>query len=184
MRYKFKFDLNDHDYYEFNKHHLLHAPDMKKRTFWMKLYVPVLLSLILIFHILQGDDFDLICTAGISFFIVSAIWIFSLRYLLLILLKLRIRFMKKSGKMPYSSNVSMYFFDDYFTEITSDTKTDIKYTAVMRAYISELNAIYIYSNIIQAYIIPYSAFQSPAECEKFWEFITEKVNIKHTVGNA
>ena len=79
--------------------------------------------------------------------------------------------------MPYSSSVSMHFFDDYFTEIAPDTETKIKYTAVMRISVSELKAIYIYTNSILAYIIPYNAFQSQTEYEEFLQFISEKVNI-------
>ena len=177
MQYKLKVNLDDQDYYEFNKYHMSNAPDMKKRNFWLKLYLPALFLLVLIVYILRGYESHLLCTAGIVYFIISIIWIFSLKYLSLLFLKLRIRSMKKNGKMPYSASASMTFFDDYFTEITPDTETNIKYTAVTRISVSELKAIYIYTNTILAYIIPYNAFRSQTEYEEFLQFISEKVNI-------
>ena len=184
MQYKFKFNLNDQDYYEFNKYHLSNAPDMKKRNFWLKLYVPALFLLMLVFNILNGYDLDWLYISVIIYSVISVIWIFSIKYLALMFLKLRIRIMEKNGKMPYSKSVTMHFFEDYFTEITPDTKSDVKYTAVTRISVSASKAIYIYTNIILAYIIPYNAFHSQAEHEEFLQFINEKVSTEHTDDNV
>ena len=84
--------------------------------------------------------------------------------------------MKKNGKLPYSDYATLEFFDDYFLETTENTKTEVKYDAVFKVRVNKPKAIYIYQNTVLAYIIPFDAFASDTEREKFIEFIYQKSN--------
>lgn len=176
MLYKFECKITDKDYYEFNKYHMTDSPDVKKSGLIGKLYVPVLFLLIFVFHIIRGDDLCSLAIALIVFSIMSVIWIFSLRPLSLFFLKLHIRFMKRNGKLPYSDFATLEFYDDYFTERTENTKTEVQYGAVFKVRINERKAIYIYQNAVLAYIIPFDVFASDDERKKFVDFISEKTN--------
>ena len=176
MLFKFECITTDKDYYEFNKYHMTDSPDVKKSGLIGKLYVPVIFLIMFIYYIIRGDDWYTLSFALILFSIVSVIWFFSLKPLSLFILKLHIRFMKKNGKLPYSNYATLEFFDDYFVEITENTKTEVKYDAVFKVRVNEPKAIYIYQNSVLAYIIPFDVFVSDAERDKFIEFICQKTN--------
>lgn len=87
--------------------------------------------------------------------------------------------MKKNGKAPYSEHSLLEFYDDYFIEKTENTKAEIKYDAVFKIRVNELKAIYIYQNVLVAYIIPFSAFSCEDERKEFLNFIQKKINKHH-----
>lgn len=176
MLYKFECRTTDKDYYEFNKYHTTNSPDVKKSRFIGKLYLPAIFFIMFIYYIIRGYDLYTISFALILFTIVSIIWIFSLKPLSLFFLKLHIKFMKKNGKLPYSDQATLEFFDDYFIETTENTKTEVKYDAVFKVRVNEPKAIYIYQNAVLAYILPFDVFNSITERDKFIEFIELKTN--------
>lgn len=176
MLYRFETKINDKDYYEFNKYHSTDSPDVKKSGLVGKLYVPAIFLLMFIYYIIRGDDWYSLSFALIIFSIVSVIWFFSLKPLSLLFLKIHIKFMKKNGKLPYSDYAILEFYDDYFVEITENTKTEVKYDAVFKVRVNEPKAIYIYQNAVLAYIIPFAIFSSDDERRKFVDFISEKTN--------
>lgn len=176
MLYRLECRITDKDYYEFNKYHTTDSPDVKKIGLIGKLCVPVMFLIIFIHYIIRGDDWHFLSFALTLFTIVSVIWFFAFNPFSLLFIKLHIRFMKKNGKLPYSDYATLEFFDDYFTETTESTKTEVKYDAVLKVRINEPKAIYIYQNAVLAYIIPFDAFDSSAERDKFIDFIRQKTN--------
>ena len=86
--------------------------------------------------------------------------------------------MKKNGKLPYSNFATLEFYDDYFVEITENTKTEIKYDAIFKVRVNEQKAIYIYQNAVLAYIIPFDVFDSSVARDEFLDFIHQKMNKK------
>ena len=176
MIYEFKTKTTDKDYYEFNKYHLTDSPDVKKSWLIGKLYLPTIFLIMLIFYVVRGDDWYSLSFTLIIFSIVSLIWIFSLKPLLLLFLKIHIRFMKKNDKLPYSNYATIEFYDDYFVEITENTKTEVKYDALFKVRVNEPKAIYLYQNAVLAYIIPFAVFDSDDERSEFIDFIKRKSN--------
>jgi len=172
--YKFECNLDDKDYYEFNKYHFLNSPDMKRNNLIGKISLPLFFLIILLYYIFNNYDKLYILVNVFLFSISSFIWCWSYKYFTIVFLKLYIKILKVNGKMPYSSNAKMQFFEDYFEEITPDTKSDIKYSAILRISISEEKNVYIYINSIAAYIIPLRSFKSLEEQTEFLNFIKEK----------
>jgi len=84
--------------------------------------------------------------------------------------------MKKHGKLPYSNASTIEFYDDYFIELTENTKTEVKYDAVLKIRVNNPKGIYIYQNAIMAYIIPFKAFNSNDEKSEFLNFINQKIS--------
>ena len=176
MLYKFECRTTDDDYYEFNKYHITDSADAKKMALIEKLYAPAIFFIMFIYCIIRGYDWYILAFVFILFSILSVICFFLLKPLSLFFLKLHIRFMKKNGKLPYSDYATLEFFDDYFLETTENTKTEVKYDAVLKVRVNKPKAIYIYQNTVLAYIIPFDAFASDIEREKFIEFIYQKSN--------
>ena len=91
-------------------------------------------------------------------------------------LKQTLKSQKKTGKAGYSPNSQIEFYDDYFTETTSDGKTENKYSAVERISILD-EYVYIHINSLMAYILPQSAFSSDEQYNDFLSFITSKCSV-------
>ena len=178
MLYRFETKTTDKDYYEFNKYHTTDSPDVKKSGLIGKLYLPIIFLIMFIYYIIRGDDWYSLSFSLIIFSIISVVWFFSLKPLSLLFLKLHIKFMKKNGKLPYSNFAILEFYDDYFVEITENTKTEIKYDAIFKVRVNEQKAIYIYQNAVLAYIIPFDVFYSSVARDEFLDFIHQKMNKK------
>ena len=174
MHYKLNCKITEKDYYEFNKYHSITSPDIKKLRFIEKLFVPVAFLFMIAYYFLRGDDWYLLLFGFVVFSVISVIYILSLKPISLLILKLHIKFMKKAGKLPFSENSTLEFYDEYFTESTENTKTQIQYSGIFKVRINDNKAIYIYQNTILAYIIPFDVFFTVDDRNKFIEFISKK----------
>ena len=148
---------------------------MKKSNFIGKISLPLFFLIILLYFIFNNYDKLYIMINIFIFAISSFIWIWCYKYFIIVFLKFYIKMLKKNGKMPYSNISTMQFFEEHFEEITPNSKSDIKYSAILKVDTSENNDMYIYINSIAAYIIPFRAFKSLKEQEEFLCFIKEKI---------
>jgi len=76
--YLFKYNLEEKDYFEFNKFHLLNSPMNKKGIIIYRLLLPVLLALISLVFWINYQDVYLIVGMIIAAIIISVFWIFFL----------------------------------------------------------------------------------------------------------
>ena len=102
--------------------------------------------------------------------------LFANRFFLLSL-KFQIKAMKKSGKMPYSAEAVMEFGEKTFTETTPENKSELKYSSIERVSIVGGKLIYIHINNLMAYLLPFEAFESVDEYNRFFDFIKTKVDV-------
>lgn len=175
MLYNLECKLSEKDYFEFNKYHMSDSDDMKKLNLIVKLCLPAVFLIELIYFIIRGDDIYSLVIALISYVVAFVAFIAILKPVSLWLTKLHIRFMKKNGKLPYSDLSIMEFYDDYFVEKTANTKTELQYDAIYKVRVNEPKAVYIYQNAVLGYVIPFEAFASDDERNKFIDFICEKI---------
>ena len=176
MHYKFDIKLTDHDYYEFNKCYIQHAPETKKLLRIFDWILPVISVIAIIRSVIMGYEWTVIgimaafltvvCLAAMLF--MKAFTLFNLK----VLLKIQI----KKGKIAYSENSTLEFGDESFTETTEEHKSEIKYSADYKIYEYDGRAIYIMISSAAGYIIPLSLFESDEEKNEFLEFIHKKTN--------
>ena len=171
--YQFRYMLNDHDYLEFNKHHLLNAPANKKAWRIMRPIAPIIFSIILLVSVLNGDDLPVIIAQLVVYTIASVMWIFVAKPYGMFFMKLSIKRMKKDGKLPYGKDVWLCFEEDFLIETTTETEAKMKYTNLERIEVGK-NAVYIYISAIQALIIPFYAFESNEQKEALLAFLNGK----------
>ena len=96
--YKFECVTTDKDYYDFNMYHAWYSPDAKRMVWFSRLYVPVLLLIMFIVYVIQGDDFYTLAVEFLFFAIISVVWIFMIKPISIFLLKRNIKSMNKKGK--------------------------------------------------------------------------------------
>ncbi len=80
---------------------------------------------------------------------------------------------KIKGKLPYSENSVLEFYDDVFIEITDDNKSEMKYSAIENVFVNE-KMVVLFINSIQAYIVPTRSFESIEQKNSLVRFIGEK----------
>ena len=148
MNYRFNVTITDQDYLDYNTFWMLRSPYGKKQMKIFRIVITVfwvIASLVTLFM----DGFSTVSVFGliplvIVFFLIQILFPIFFSWAL----KLQIKILKKSGKMAYSPESIMEFYEDRLVETTSDNKTELKYSAVERISIVDHKVIYIHINKI------------------------------------
>ena len=177
MKFKFDIKLTDKDYFDYNKFWMLKTPYGKKQLSLTRKILYLIFAIGILILLFMGE-----ITAQTYITIVGSIVLCLLMQalmtkFLICFLKVQIKTMKKSGKMPFSAESHMVFYDDTFTEYTTENKNEHKYSAIDRVSVVGGKAIYIHLNNILAYVLPFDSFESVEEYNRFFDFIKTKVNI-------
>lgn len=179
--FQFDVELNDNDYYEFNKYHILNSQTGKDTLKGFRFLVPTICAVIIIILCIAQSDFMLIIIEVIVLTILSVISFFFsdsfAKPLLLRSIKKEIMNLKKTGKLPYSPKASLTFDDNSITEITPEMETKVNYLVVERIVTVE-TAVYVYFSSAQAFIIPLTAFADKENRIQFMAFIQSKIEHK------
>lgn len=171
MRFRFNITITENDYLEFNKFHLLKSQYGAKTRMSMRVMISVVLAAFAVVSLILEDFSARAVLYVIPLFAIWLVFQLLMKSFLISLVKAQIKQMKKSGKMPYSSRSIMEFYEKGFVEITESNKTEQKYSVIERISIVDKSYIYIHTNSIMAYIIPYSAFESDEQRNEFFLFI-------------
>lgn len=172
--FEFQYTLDDEDYLEFNKYHLLNSPAGKRNIRILRMLLPAMLAIMLLVIAMQSNaDWMELLGVMTFFFIVSVIWIVTAQKTMLRSMRKSIHKLKKDGKLPYSKQTAIRFEDDAFHETTEDTETKTAYRKLENIAVSD-HAIYAYTSAMQAYIIPLRVFESDAQRTAFMQFLNAK----------
>jgi len=56
IMFEYKITLNDNDYIQFNKYHLLNSPSGKKSLWIYRLFIPIICLMVVIIFAIAGSD--------------------------------------------------------------------------------------------------------------------------------
>lgn len=175
MKFKFNITIDDKDYLDYNTFWIFKSPYGKWQ--WIKFR----LLLILPFAVLcllpltsENNSPQTIIVSIISATIMLILCQLLFKPIFIWIFKAHIRSLKKRGKMGYSPISEMEFYEDCFTEITPDNKTEQKYTAIERVSVLTDRVIYIHVNNLMAYIVPFNCFESEEQLNGFLAFLKTK----------
>lgn len=175
MKYRFNVIMTDEDYLDFNKFQLIRSSYGKKQLRNLRISLTVLFGASILVSLIIGDfSAEYILTAVIPLLILYIIMQAACKSFLAWSLKGQLKMMKKSGKPCYSPDSVMEFYEDCFTEITPDNKTEQRYSAIERISFVDDKVIYIHINNLLAYVLPLNCFESKEQYESFSEFIKSK----------
>ncbi|MBQ4602153.1 MAG: YcxB family protein [Clostridia bacterium] len=174
MNFKFNVVTNDQDYLDYNEFWMLRSPYGKKQTLTVRMIFTVMVSAVIIGYLIYNrfTEGALVSVFPLVAFLVLIEIFFN--KIMAASLKRQIKSMKKKGKMGYTPEAVLEFFEDTFTESTPDMKTERKYSAIERISVIDNRMIYIHVNNVMAYILPVSCFESQEQCDRFFEFIRTK----------
>ena len=176
MKFRFDIRLTDKDYLDFNIFWMIKSHYGKKEMLKLRVGFVVLFGIGAALVLLMGEkSANTYINAAFLCLLCVAFEVFMNRFFAFTL-KNNIKSMKKKGKMGYSPEAVMEFFEDYFTETTPENKTEQKYTAVERISIIRDEFVYIHINNVMAYLLPVNAFSSRQEYDSFIEFMKTKTD--------
>lgn len=171
--YKIRYSLDDNDYYEYNKIHMLTSKAGKKALMNYKLSVP-LVSLILIgFVAILRFDINLIIIELTAMAIMDAIWIILSDKVYFRRLKKSFAKMKKDGNLPYDKSGELIFDSNGITDISETSVLKTVHSSIEKIIITE-KTIYLYTSAVNAYIINSDFFKDQNEKSDFLNYITSK----------
>ena len=178
MKFQFNVNVNDQDYLDYNTFWMIRSPYGKKQIKIFRITITVLFAIFMLISLLSGG-FSLESILGVIpiIIVLSLVQIFLTKFFSWSL-KGQIKVLKKSGKMGYSPEAVIEFYEESFVETTPENKTEHKYSAIERISVVDNKMIYIHVNNVMSYMLPLSSFESKEQYDSFFEFIKTKcVNI-------
>ena len=174
MKYQFDVKLSEQDYLDFNLFHIIRSPYGKKQLKSIRLMLAIAFALLgALFVISQGFSKDTILSLVVMLVTFLGFQIF-LRQFLKLSVKLTVKGQKGTGKMGYSPESVLEFYDDYLIEIMPAKKIQQNYSEIENVCLVDMKIIYIYVTNISAYMLPISSFKSKAELDEFIGFLQTK----------
>ena len=171
MLYNFDIFTDEKDYIEFSVFNFFNSPVYKRRRNFIRYgYSLMFIMFACLFIILDG-----ISVLWMIYLLGGIAWLVFFKQIYRRTIKANVKRMKKFGKLPCDSVVTMSFFDDYFVEVDSDYELKIKYSAIERVALGE-SAIYLYRNVLSAYVITHRVFADEISRNEFIEFIKSKTS--------
>lgn len=175
MKYELSVSLDERDYYNFNKFHMRRSPYGKRTQKTIYILATVMaLFIAAMYFLVEGVSVETVLML-FPYAIIIAVMLTLTGPLSLLVLKLQIVMMKHRGKLPYEEKATIQMYDDYFVEITENSKNEIKYTGAEGIMIGKDGSVYVYMNNIMAYILPPSCFESDEQRQEVTSFLLEKI---------
>lgn len=174
MLYLFQIQITEKDYYAFNLFHALRSPYGKPSVRMIRILFAII-TVVLVGYVLfpfTGELAQII--SAVHLLIITSLLQLLVHPIFILILKLNIRQMKKTGKMPYSPESTIEFYDTTFKEITPGQSSEYAYDKLERISVVRGQAIYMHLNNLGAYIIPENCFPTPADTENFIQFLKTK----------
>ena len=177
MKFQFNVNVNDQDYLDYNTFWMIRSPYGKKQIKIFRITITVLFAIFMLISLLSGG-FSLESVLGVIpiIIVLSLVQIFLTKFFSWSL-KGQIKVLKKSGKMGYSPEAVIEFYEESFVETTPENKTEHKYSAIERISVVDNKMIYIHVNNVMSYMLPLSSFESKEQYNSFFEFIKTKCAI-------
>lgn len=180
MKFKFNISLDDKEFIDFNVFVLTKSIYGRKTMVLTRIIVALIVALGALVPLASFGFTLKTVYALIPLLVILVVAQVFLKHFITWRIKRTINKNKRSGKMGYSPNSEMEFYDEKFCEVTPDNKTESNYSSVECVSIIKDKATYIHINHAMAYILPASCFNSTEEYEDFISFLKEKcatVNI-------
>lgn len=167
-------DLTFENFLDYSAFWMLKSPQGKKQVRESRIAIAAVIILgITVIFLSSGVNNDTFIRAG--FFVVLLIIAeILLPKFMSSQLRRQLNSQIKSSNKPFTSLSVTEFYNDFFTDTTSDDKKEQKYLSVEIVSIVENKIIFIQVSGMYTYFIPVSSFASEAEYQSFITFIKSK----------
>ena len=174
MKFRFNVTMDDKAYLEYNKFMLSKSHYGKKSTNLLRITILFIMVIyVVVSLIISGFTLESFLST-VPLLACLAVLLFTVTLLLSLSVKFALKHQKSTGKMAYSPESVIEFYDEAFVEITPENKTENKYIAIERISVIENKNIYIHINNVMSYVLPVSCFESIEQYNEFLEFLATK----------
>ncbi len=175
MKFQFNVNLSEQDYLDFNLFLNLKSyygkGQMKTIRILLAIMCVFMIGVFLILGGFSGIARVLFLVLGIIVLVFSQLF---LEKTFARALKKQMRNLKKRGKMAYSPESVLEFYEDVLVETTPENRNEQKYSSIERISIVDNKVIYIHISNLAAYLLPVSCFESKEQFDGFLYFIKTK----------
>ena len=174
MRFRFNVTMDDKAYLEYNKFMLSKSYYGKKSANSLRITILLIMVIYLaVSLIISGFTLESFLST-VPLLACLTVLLFAVTLLLSLSVKFALKHQKTTGKMAYSPESVIEFYDEAFVEITPENKTENKYIAIEKIRVIENKNIYIHINNVMSYVLPVSCFESIEQYNEFLEFLATK----------
>lgn len=174
MVFQLEITLKKEDYLEFNRFHNLESTYGKMQIRKMLLIFLGVIALLSVLIILVNGWSDFSITYIVVLGIFIAIYLALYKKLVLQNLKSQIKWMEKTGKLPFEPVTKLEFHEDRLIEICPSKRIEQEYALLERICIVEGRFILLYTSSIGAHILPWSQINAQLDQEALLAFLTSK----------
>lgn len=175
--YEFKYALNDEDYLDYNLYFYYNTKFGKRVTRMGYLLFPLITVAVTVVYWIADKNVNTLITNVIMFSIFNILYFSFFKKFFKRGLKRNLKKQKKYGKLPYSQNGVIRFYDDKIVDTSERSETSSLYSTVENIGITD-NMIYIFIDTQVAYMIPVNSFENEKQKLEFLEFLNSKVKIE------
>ena len=173
---KYKITLNEEDYVRLRIFHFYHSTLGKRQLHSARTIAFKLSAIILLLLLIMDVQLDRIVIYAITWGIISVAFYFYAPKRLEKNIRRQVSMMKQDGKLPYmEEGTEIEFLESMIVQRSEHGESHVNYSDVERVYI-EQEYLYIYSNAVQAFVIPYRCLGE--EKKQVIDYIMKNMNSK------
>lgn len=177
MIFRLDVTLSDDDYFAFNNFHSFESVQGKKLIKKSRIFfILAMLFLATLFVLMIGfTTFSLIYT--LLLFLFTTFYMALFKKILARNIKVQIKRLKKTGKLPFEPVSSLEFYEDKIVEITEAKRTEQAYTVLEKICVAKERYVFLYTSSVGAYILPMAQLDKQLDQEAFLDFLMQKCSV-------
>lgn len=177
MRYELQIYMTEGDFAAFNVFHTTRSVYGKQMTRRLKLLVGGMFALAAaMYFLLKGINEESVLYA-VLLAVVGGLFIWRYDKIFGKAMGKTLKRMKKTGKMPYSTDSRIEFYDDRVVEITDERRTELYWPTVERLCLVKGQAWYLYLNNSSALVLPVEQIKAQTDIGEFYRFLEGKCPV-------
>ena len=177
MRYELQTHMTEGDFAAFNVFHTTRSVYGKQMTRRLKLLVGGMFALAAaMYFLLKGINEESVLYA-VLLAVVGGLFIWRYDKVFGKAMAKTLKRMKKTGKMPYSPDSRIEFYDDRVVEITDERRTELYWPTVERLCLVKGQAWYLYLNNSSAMVLPVEQIKAQTDIGEFYRFLEGKCPV-------
>ena len=177
MRYELQIHMTEGDFAAFNVFHTTRSVYGKQMTRRLKLLVGGMFALAAaMYFLLKGINEESVLYA-VLLAVVGGLFIWRYDKIFGKAMAKTLKRMKKTGKMPYSPDTRIEFYDDRVVEITNEHRTELYRPTVERLCLVKDQAWYLYLNNSSAMVLPVEQIKAQTDIGEFYRFLEGKCPV-------
>ena len=170
------YEITERDYILFNQYYMMKSDTGKKMRLVAKTVFPItLLCICAVVGIRNGSSL-IGALLGLLF---ALLFVALTDRIFLWSAKFSVKMMQKSRELPYPQVGKYIFYEDRITDVNAKGEQTVFYAAIKKACCT-VDAVYIFIESNQAFIVPYRLFPDANAKNDFVAFLRTKIFVEET----